>query len=185
MFTPWKECYDQPRQHFKEALLYQRRSILSRLWLFQWSCMDVCTEACQAPQSMRFSRKEYWSELPFPPPRDLPNHGTEPTTSASFALLGKFFTTEPPGKPYLVHTRFLIKLKCLEDRFRSWFYLHLQVGQVAHTVQGNGTWWGKTYDKCNHIFLCPLPSSLTTYMIRFLCTKEDKSAGGKMTIIKC
>ena len=80
---------------------------------------------------------------------------------------------------YLVHTRFLIKLKCLEDRFRSWFYLCLQVGQVAHTVQGNGTWGGKTYDKCNHIFLCPLPSSLTTYIIRFLCTKEDKSAGGK------
>ena len=99
-------------------------------------------------------------------------------------LLHCWANSLPPGKPYLVHTRFLIKLKCLEDRFRSWFYLCLQVGQVAHTVQGNGTWGGKTYDKCNHIFLCPLPSSLTTYIIRFLCTKEDKSAGGKMTIIK-
>ena len=54
------------------------------------------TEACQAPRSMRFSRKEYWSELPFPPPRDLPNHGTEPTSSA---LAGRFFTSEPSAKP--------------------------------------------------------------------------------------
>ena len=26
------------------------------------------TVACQAPLSMEFSRQEYWSELPFPPP---------------------------------------------------------------------------------------------------------------------
>ena len=41
---------------------------------------------------MGFSRQEYWSGLPFPPPGDLP----EP---ASPALAGGFFTTEPPGKP--------------------------------------------------------------------------------------
>ena len=29
------------------------------------------TVACQAPPSMGFCRQEYWSELPFPPPRDL------------------------------------------------------------------------------------------------------------------
>ena len=31
--------------------------------------------AHQAPLSMGFSRQEYWSGLPFPPPRDLPNPG--------------------------------------------------------------------------------------------------------------
>ena len=31
------------------------------------------TVACQVPLSMGFSRQEYWSELPWPPPRDLPN----------------------------------------------------------------------------------------------------------------
>ena len=36
------------------------------------------TVAYQAPQSMEFSRQEYWSALPFPPPRDLPNLGIEP-----------------------------------------------------------------------------------------------------------
>ena len=33
------------------------------------------TVAHQAPLSMRFSRQEYWSGLPFPPPGDLPDTG--------------------------------------------------------------------------------------------------------------
>ena len=32
----------------------------------------------QAPLSVGFSRQEYWSELPFPSPEDLPDPGTEP-----------------------------------------------------------------------------------------------------------
>ena len=43
---------------------------------------------------MGFSRHEYWSELPFSPPGDLPNPGIEP---GSPALAGRLFTTEPPG----------------------------------------------------------------------------------------
>ena len=39
---------------------------------------------------MEFSRQEYWSGLPFPPPVDLPHPGIEPT---SLALAGGFFTT--------------------------------------------------------------------------------------------
>ena len=45
---------------------------------------------------MRFFRQEYWSGLPFPPLGDLPDPGTK---LASPALAGRFFTTEPPGKP--------------------------------------------------------------------------------------
>ena len=54
------------------------------------------TVAHQAPLSMGFSRQEYWSGLPFPPPRDLPNPGIEPSSPA---LASRFFTTEPAGKP--------------------------------------------------------------------------------------
>ena len=36
------------------------------------------TVAHQVSLSMRFSRQEYWSELPFPPPEELTNPGTEP-----------------------------------------------------------------------------------------------------------
>ena len=36
------------------------------------------TVACQAPQSMRFFRQEYWIGLPLPFPENLPNPGAEP-----------------------------------------------------------------------------------------------------------
>ena len=45
---------------------------------------------------MGFPRQEYWHELPFPFLGDLPDSGIEP---AFPALVGRFFTTEPPGKP--------------------------------------------------------------------------------------
>ena len=57
------------------------------------------TIACQALLSMEFSRQEYWSALPFPPPGDLPDPGIKATSPVSHALAGGFFTTEPPGKP--------------------------------------------------------------------------------------
>ena len=48
--------------------------------------------ACQAPLSMGFSRQEYWSGLPFPPPGDLPVFSlTSPALAGSLPLvpLGK------------------------------------------------------------------------------------------------
>ena len=63
------------------------------------SCLTLVTPwtaAHQAPLSMGFSRQEYWSGLPFPPPGNLPNPGGKPTSPA---LAGGCFTTEPPGKP--------------------------------------------------------------------------------------
>ena len=42
--------------------------------------------AHQAPLSMGFSRQEYWSGWPCPPPEDLPDPGIEPTYPASPAL---------------------------------------------------------------------------------------------------
>ena len=53
----------------------------------------------QAPLSMEFSSQEYWNELSFPSPGDLPNPGIEPESFASPALKVNFFTIEPPGKP--------------------------------------------------------------------------------------
>ena len=44
------------------------------------------TVAYQAPQSMEFSRQEYWSGLSFPSPGDLPDPGIEPGSPASPAL---------------------------------------------------------------------------------------------------
>ena len=49
----------------------------------------------QAPLSMRFSRQEYWSGLPCPPPEDLPDPGIEPTSLMSPAWAGA--ACEAPG----------------------------------------------------------------------------------------
>ena len=54
------------------------------------------TLAYLASLSREFSRKEHWSGLPFPSLGDLLDLGIEP---GSLALAGRFFTTEPPGKP--------------------------------------------------------------------------------------
>jgi len=45
---------------------------------------------------MGFLRQEYWSGLPFPSSRDLPDPGIELTSPA---LSDGFFTPELPGKP--------------------------------------------------------------------------------------
>ena len=50
---------------------------------------------------MGFSRQEYWSGLPCPPPGDPPNPGTEP---GSPALQADSLLPEPPGQPPK-HTR--------------------------------------------------------------------------------
>ena len=59
------------------------------------TCLFVtpCPVTHQAPLSMGFSRQEYWSELPRPPPGDLSNSGTEPVSFTSPALAGRFFAT--------------------------------------------------------------------------------------------
>jgi len=51
----------------------------------------------QAPLSMGFPRQEYWSWLPFPSPRDLPDPGIEPMSPA---LPEDSLPPEPQGKPH-------------------------------------------------------------------------------------
>ena len=66
-----------------------------------FSCVQLFvipgTVALQAPLSMGFPKQEYWSELPFPSPVDLPDPGIEPVSLVSPALAGIFFTTVPCG----------------------------------------------------------------------------------------
>ena len=69
--------------------------LLSRVRLFA----TLWTVARQAPLSMGFSRQEYWSGLPFPPPGDLPNPGIEP---GSPALQADALSSEPSrGEGYI------------------------------------------------------------------------------------
>ena len=68
------------------------------------------TATCQDPLSIEFSRQEYWSGLPFPPPGHLSDTGIKPVASASPALAAGFFTTEPPRKPKYILSSFRIMI---------------------------------------------------------------------------
>ena len=56
--------------------------------------------ALQAPLSMGFSRQEYWSGLPCPPPGDLPNPGIEPGSSA---LQANSLPSEQQGNQWTIY----------------------------------------------------------------------------------
>ena len=66
------------------------------------------TVARQSPLSIEFSKQEYWSGSPCPPPGDLPNLGIELESPVSLELAGEFFATEPLGVSL---KRFTVTLK--------------------------------------------------------------------------
>ena len=68
------------------------------------SCLTLWPygRACQTPLSMEFSRQEYWSGLPCPPPGDLPNPGMEPVSPALAAML---FTTIATWEALMKYTQ--------------------------------------------------------------------------------
>ena len=71
---------------------------------------------------MEFSRQEYWSGLPFPTPRDLPNPRIEASVSCvSPALAGGFFTTVGPGQPKQTSSLILNNLPIHPKSAFIWF----------------------------------------------------------------
>ena len=67
-----------------------------RLFVTLW------TVANQAPLFVGFSRQEYWSGLPCPPPRDLPDQRLKPPSPASPALQADSLLLEPREVVYLL-----------------------------------------------------------------------------------
>ena len=48
-------------------------------------------------------RQEYWSGVPYPPTRDLPNPRTKPTSLLPPALAGRFFTNNATWEAHHIH----------------------------------------------------------------------------------
>ena len=90
-------------------------SHFSHVWLFA----TLWTLAHQVPLSMGFSRPEYWSELPFPSPGDLPNPEMETMPLLSPAMASQFFPTSTTWeanfriKSYYFSTSLCWKKKCI------------------------------------------------------------------------
>ena len=118
--------------------------------MFALSCSvaQLCPTLCDPmdcslsmdPLSMGFSRQEYRSGLPFPPPRDLPDPGIEPVSLVSPALAGRFFTTALPGKPQVYIKQLTNRIQC-ENREESQRKLGIKSSSgrgLGEEIQGQG-----------------------------------------------
>ena len=70
--------------------------------------MTPWTAAHQVPLSMEFSRQEYWTELPFPSPGELPNPPIEP---GSPELQAHSLSSEPPGKLNYIQSNAILNIQ--------------------------------------------------------------------------
>ena len=73
-----------------------RGSRFDCVWLFA----TLRATACLAPLSMGFSRQNYWSGLPCPPPGDLPDVRIKPMSPASPALQADSSLLSHQGRPH-------------------------------------------------------------------------------------
>ena len=96
--------------------------------------------AYEAPLSMEFSRQEYWSGLPFPPPEDLPDPGIE---TRSPALQADSLPAEPQGKPKNAGVGSLSLLQgVFPTQESNWGLLHCRRILYQLSYQGNPRcWW--------------------------------------------
>ena len=87
----------QERDVLETSCIQQGRAVQTVvLGVHTQLCPTLCTSrtaARQSPLPVGFSRREYWSGLPFPPPGDLPHPGVDPESLVSPALASGFFTT--------------------------------------------------------------------------------------------
>ena len=91
-------------------------------YIYLCVCLHVCvfshvqlfampwTVARQASLSMGFSRQEYWSGLPCPPPGDLPDPGTEHKSPGSPALQTDSFLFGQWGSSPILPPSFIFTL---------------------------------------------------------------------------
>ena len=89
--SPLLSLIPHPTRHWPFLKVKKcHRSVVSNSFANLW------TIALWAPLSMEFSRQEYWSELLFPPPGDIPHPGIEP---GSPTFQADSLVSELPGKP--------------------------------------------------------------------------------------
>ena len=121
---------------------------LSRVRLFA----TPWTVAYQPPGSMGFSRQEYWSGLPFPFPRDLPNPGIEPRspalqidgeTVADFLFGGSKITTDGDCS-HEIKRCFLLGRKVMTNVDSIFKIRDITLPTKVHLVKGQRRRWHPT-----------------------------------------
>ena len=83
---------------------------------------------------MGFSRQEYWSGLPFPSPRDLPDPGVKPKSPA---LEDGLYTTKPPERPLSASKSEVKLLSCVWLFSTPWTVACQAPSSMEFSRQGN------------------------------------------------
>ena len=92
--------------------------------------VTLCTVALQASLSMGFSRQEYWSGLPCPPPGDLSDPGVETASLLSHALASRFFTSSTTWEAYVC-------VYYIHTHIHSHIYIHMYICTFQRQILGN------------------------------------------------
>ena len=131
-------------QQCKNCDYFYTNLIVSRAHVCMLSCFShvqlfatLWTVTCQAPLSTGFSKQEYWSGLPCPPPPgDLPDPGIEPASLTSPELAGRFFTTNATWEalPGLKHQLFTQHFPYPFNSPKRWYY-------YTHFSEGRPSVW--------------------------------------------
>ena len=129
------------------------------------SLVVLWTVTCQAPLSMELFRREYWSRLPSPPPRELCDPGIEPSSPASLILAGVFLITEAPGKPIGTCSKKIIK-----SSIWIWAFKFISVSPKHFVTTPLYPFWTEESVKLNNF------SILFSKVIKFKSAKESWEA---------
>ena len=157
-----------------------------QLFPILWDPMDCSS---QFPLFLEFSRQEYWSGLPRPPPRDLPNSGNEPVSLTSPASAGKCLLLVLPGKPLGQGCCCSVALLCLTlcdpmDCSTPSFPVHHHLTEIAQTMSL------ESMMPSNHLILCCplllLPPSFPasgSFLTSQIFTSGGQSIGASASVL--
>ena len=110
------ECLFPRRPHIQHGVPCSGACLCVHLKSLQ-SCSALCDPmdySLPTPLSLRFSRQEYWSGLPCPPPGDLPNPGIKPMSSPAPTLQAESLALSHQGSLCVVvgPNKYLLNISC-------------------------------------------------------------------------
>ena len=105
-----------------------------------WLCVTLLTVTCHTPLSMGFSRQEFWSWFPCPPPGDLPKPVTESVSLMSPALASGFFNTStnyevPITDEVHLNEKVILEIEILykgNELLKYYIYIHIYIYLFIH-----------------------------------------------------
>ena len=126
------------------------------------SVLTVCNLTdCNPPE---FSRQEYWGELPFPPPENLPDPGIEPVVLVS---AGRSFITVPHGKPCSTKTSFQLPFS----------------SRKSEDIYSNSVKFPSFFGKSIYLFTSSWPGSLLLHRRLPSCTSGGRSSHSEQVLV--